>query len=73
MIPIVDAMRKVASGDLDSLTVPVDSHLITSRGHRLGLKIRLTMLSAKLKIESRLVVSKGHPPKGRVTISRPKH
>jgi len=72
MIPIVDAMRRVASGDLDSLTVPVDSHLNTSRGRRVGLQIRLAMLSEKLKIESRLVVAKGHPPKGTVTISSPK-
>jgi hypothetical protein len=74
MIPIYEAIRRVAEGDVNSITVPVDSHLITSHGHRTALRIRLLTIASKLgaKIETRLVVSKGRPPGGKLTISIPK-
>ena len=48
VLPILEAMRRVASGCPDSITIPVDSHLITSLDHRIGLDFRLMVISAPL-------------------------
>jgi hypothetical protein len=74
MIPIYEAIRRVAQGDVTSTTIPVDSHLIISHAHRVALRIRILTIASKLaaKIETRLVVSKGRPPRGKLTISIPK-
>ena len=68
LAPIVEAMRKVASGHINSTSIQVDS-LITTSDERTGLKIRLAILSAKLKVNARIVVN-GRPRRGRITISR---
>jgi hypothetical protein len=68
LAPIVEAMRRVAGGRIKSTSIQVDS-LITTSDERGGLKLRLAILSAKLKVNARLVVN-GRPRRGRVTISR---
>jgi hypothetical protein len=72
LAPFAEAMRRVDSGEVQSLVVPVDSQLITSRGHRVSLRGRLLLMSDGFKVDVRLHVKKGRPPLGKVTISRTK-
>jgi hypothetical protein len=71
MAPIIDAMRKVASGVVASASIPV-SHLVTTSDNRANLEFRLVILSGILKVKAHLVAPTGRPRTGKVTIQRRK-
>jgi hypothetical protein len=72
LAPFLDAMRRVGTGAVRSLVIPVDSNLIDSYGHRVALKLRLEMMSDGFPVDVRLHVNNGRPPTGKVTISQKK-
>jgi len=72
-IPIAAAIRQVASGDVDSVSLTLDSSLIGSSDQRGILKQHLSMLDPALRITTRIVLSKkGRRWTGKVNIARKK-
>lgn len=69
MAPIIEAMRKVASGVVNSVSIPV-SHLVATSDDRANLKIRVLILSGLLKVDAHVVVKKGRPWTGKVAVKR---
>jgi hypothetical protein len=69
-LPIADAICRVADGRARSITVQIDPALIGSSDQRHWLEARLLLLPRSLNITTRIVLKKGRPWTGKVTVVR---